>query len=47
MTYYECSECGTMASLMGETEQVRQCPVCDEATRWEAAFVDDDAGVSF
>lgn len=47
MTYFECTQCGAMESFVGETEQVRPCPVCDEATRWEAAFVDDEQGVSF
>ncbi len=36
-----------MASLLGESEQVRPCPVCDKVTRWEESFVDEDAGVSF
>jgi rubrerythrin len=45
MTYYECTECGHMEQLL--TEQVRPCPVCEKARRFEPAFVDGDAGVSF
>lgn len=48
MTYFECSECGQMASLneMSRSRLRQECPVCEEETVWETAF-EADEGVSF
>lgn len=48
MTYYECVECGQLGTFVGiEGRRVTmECPVCEGATAWEIAFVDEE-GVSF
>lgn len=48
MPYFECSDCGQMASI-GEHERsslYQHCPSCDTQTAWTLAFV-DESGVSF
>lgn len=45
--YYECTECGQLASLVGHEQSPvsQECPVCEEVTSWEIAF--EAEGVSF
>ncbi|SEP13783.1 hypothetical protein SAMN04487948_11626 [Halogranum amylolyticum] len=48
MPYFECTECGQLATIGSfERSELRQhCPVCETQTVWEVAF-ESDSGVSF
>ena len=48
MSAFVCSECETFARFADKHDAFhRDCPVCEQVTRWELAFEADPVGVEF
>lgn len=48
MSEFICTQCDTFARFTDKYEDFHgECPVCEEITLWEVAFVADAEGVSF